>query len=137
MKMKTHKIYEYTIYCRYTKNLPFNKNLKEKAKALRKARNLSEVLFWMEVHKDKFWNIDFDRQRIIGSYIVDFYVKSLSLVIEIDGASHIGKEEYDEMREDYLKDLGLNIYKIDDLDVKTKLSEVMRGLENYIIDEYA
>jgi len=135
--MKTHKIYEHIIYCRYTKNLPFNKNLKEKAKALRKARNLSEVLFWMEVHKGKFWSIDFDRQRIIGNYIVDFYVKSLCLVIEIDGSSHIGKEDYDEQRETYLKDLGLNIYRIDDLDVKRKLSEMMRALENYIIQQYA
>jgi len=125
MKVKTHKIYEHTIYCRYTKNLPYNPNLKQRAKELRKARNLSEVLFWLEVHKNKFWQIDFDRQRIIGNYIVDFYIKSLSLVIEIDGSSHIGKEEYVQQREEYLKDLGLNIYRIDDFEVKTNLIVVI------------
>lgn len=47
-----------------------------------------------------FWKIDFDRQRIIGNYIVDFYVKTLGLVIEIDGSSHENKEEYDQKREE-------------------------------------
>ncbi|MBP1163359.1 very-short-patch-repair endonuclease [Chryseobacterium sp. PvR013] len=40
----------------------------------------------------KFHTIDFDRQRIIGNYIVDFYVKTLGLIIEIDGSSHDEKE---------------------------------------------
>jgi len=137
MTSKTYKILSYTIYCRYIANLPYNPNLKQRAKELRKACNLSEVLFWMEVHKGKLWSIDFDRQRVIDNYIVDFYVKSLSLVIEIDGSSHIGKEEYDEVREDYLKDLVLDVYRIDDLGVKMKLPGVMMGLENYIIEEYA
>ncbi|MCX2576394.1 DUF559 domain-containing protein, partial [Pedobacter sandarakinus] len=50
--------------------LPFEASLKERAKALRYAENLPEVLFWMQVNKRKFHQIDFDRQRIIGNYIV-------------------------------------------------------------------
>jgi len=42
------------------------------------------VLFWKQVHKGKFYGINFNRQKIIGRYIVDFYVPSLSLVIEIE-----------------------------------------------------
>lgn len=57
-------------------NLPYNPSLKDRAKALRKAGNFSEVVFWKEVRNKSFWNIDFDRQRIIGNYIVDFYVKN-------------------------------------------------------------
>ena len=57
-------------------DLTFNANLKERAKLLRYARNLPEVLFWIQVAKKRFHNIDFDRQRIIGNYIVDFYIKS-------------------------------------------------------------
>ena len=74
--------------------LPANPNLKTRARALRQARNLSEVLFWIQVTKGGFHKIDFDRQKVIGNYIVDFYVKKLRLVIEIDGSSHIGKEAY-------------------------------------------
>ena len=46
------------------------------------------MLFWQQVHKGKFHGINFNRQKIIGNYIVDFYVPSLSLVIEIEGWSH-------------------------------------------------
>lgn len=83
-----------------------------------------------------FWKIDFDRQRIIGNYIVDFYVKTLGLVIEIDGSSHDNKEEYDQKREDYLISLGLKVYKISDSRVKHDLNNVMMELEKYIIKEF-
>ena len=116
--------------------LPSNPKLKERAKELRYAENLSEVLFWMQVHKTKFYKIDFDRQKIIGNFIVDFYVKKLGLVIEIDGSSHIGKEKYDAQREDYLKSLGLRIFRIPVVDVLQNISKAMSDLEIYIIENY-
>ena len=61
----------------------------------------------MQINKRKFHNLDFDRQRIIGSYIVDFYIKKLGLVIEIDGSSHDEKIDYDQRREKYLVSLEL------------------------------
>ena len=103
---------------------------------MRQAENLSEVLFWMQVTKGRFHKIDFDRQRVIGNYIVDFYVKKLGLVIEIDGSSHQGKEEYDKERSDYLISLGLRVYRIQVVDVMQHLSMVMSALEDYIIAEY-
>lgn len=60
----------------------------------------------------------FDRQRIIGNYIVDFYVKSLGLVIEVDETSHNNKEEYDAQRKAYLISSKLKIYRISDLRIK-------------------
>lgn len=116
--------------------LPCNIKLKQRAKELRQAENLPEVLFWMQVTKGGFHKIDFDRQRIIGNYIVDFYVKKLGLVIEIDGSSHQGKEEYDKEREDYLISLGLRIYRIKVVDVMQRMSQVMAALEDYIIEQY-
>ena len=116
--------------------LPYNLNLKEKAKQLRQARNLSEVLFWKQVNKGGFHNIDFDRQRVIGNYIVDFYVKRFGLVIEIDGASHDYKVEYDQEREEFLKQLGLKVYRIKVVDIFKRLTNVMEKLENYFIENY-
>ena len=46
------------------------------------------------INRKQFYAIDFDRQRIIGNYIVDFYVKALGLIIEIDGSSHNDKEDF-------------------------------------------
>ena len=129
-------IHDIPIKRNFVLNLPYNASLKSRAKALRKAGNFSEVVFWKEVRNKSFWNIDFDRQRIIGNYIVDFYVKTLGLVIEIDGSSHDNKEEYYQKREDYLLSLGLKVYRISDLRVKHDLNNVMIELENYIIEEF-
>ena len=60
---------------RNTKNymaLPYNPKLKERAKELRQAGNVSEVLFWNQVKNKQFKGFDFDRQKIVGNYIVDF-----------------------------------------------------------------
>jgi very-short-patch-repair endonuclease len=66
-----------------------------RSRSLRKGYVLSEVIFWKQVRNKEFHQIDFDRQKIIGNYIVDFYIKSLGVVIEIDGSSHNDKEEYE------------------------------------------
>jgi very-short-patch-repair endonuclease len=116
--------------------LPANPNLKVRAKALRQARNLSEGLFWMQVTKGNFYKIDFDRQKVIGNYIVDFYVKKLRLIIEIDGSSHIGKELYDAERERFLVSLGLTMYRISVFDIFHNVSSVIDALEVYILREF-
>jgi very-short-patch-repair endonuclease len=113
-----------------------NKELNKRANALRKARNLPEVLFWMQVTKGRFHKIDFDRQKVIGNYIVDFYVKRLGLIIEIDGSSHIGKEEYDARREKYLINLGLTVYRINTGAIKYRMGSVLKELEDFIIEQY-
>jgi len=129
-------IENHVIKTRSTKNLPKNKKLVYYSKKNRHAGILAEVLFWQQVHKGKFYGINFNRQKIIGNYIVDFYVPSLSLVVEIDGWSHNYKEEYDAKRDDYLKSFGLNIFKVADIDVKRNLSWIMDNLRDYIIAEY-
>lgn len=129
-------IHDKPIYRQNIGLLPSNKALTERSRALRKAGVLSEVVFWRQVRNDCFWSIDFDRQRIIGSYIVDFYVKSLGLIIEIDGSSHNDKEEYDNVREYFFVNLGLNIFRISDSRVKNDLENVMKELENYIIKQF-
>ncbi|WP_435523572.1 endonuclease domain-containing protein [Chryseobacterium indoltheticum] len=93
-------------------------------------------MFWKQVRARTFHNIDFDRQRVIGNYIVDFYVKTLGLVIEIDGSSHDDKEIYDGIRQDYLESLGLKVFRITDFDVKHNLSILMKNLEEFIIENY-
>ena len=129
-------IYDKPIFRRNIPILPANQALRSRARALRKAGVLSEVIFWRQVRANTFWKIDFDRQRIIGSFIVDFYVKSLGLIIEIDGSSHNGKEEYDAMREEFLVSLDLIVFRISDFRVKHDLENVMTELENFIIETF-
>ncbi len=120
----------------FIKSLPYNPNLKQLAKEKRKAGIYSEVLFWQQVRNKQFHHIDFDRQRIIGNYIVDFYVKALGLVVEIDGISHETKIEYDAVRQLFLENLGLKVFRVLDGEVKLKILDVMELLENYIIHEF-
>ena len=104
--------------------LPYNPALKQRAKELRKAGNLSEALVWNAVKNKQLNGLDFDRQRVIGNYIVDFYCHEYALVLEIDGSSHDDKQEYDLAREQYLEALGLKILHVRDVDVKQNLSGV-------------
>jgi very-short-patch-repair endonuclease len=89
------------------------------------------------VHRGKFYNIDFDRQRIIGNYIVDFYAKDLGLIIKIDGSSHNDKDIYDEKRELYLKSFGLLIYRISTIRILHDLGNVMQELESFVVGNYS
>jgi very-short-patch-repair endonuclease len=107
------------------KHLPYNPALKQRAKELRKAGNLSEALFWNAVKNGQLNDLDFDRQRVIGNYIVDFYCYELALVVEIDGSSHDDKQEYDQARDQYLEALGLKVLHVPDSDVKTNLEGVL------------
>ena len=120
----------------YILNLPYNPALKNRAKTLRKAGNFAEVVFWKQVRNWEFWQLDFDRQRVIGNYIVDFYAKSLGLVIEIDGESHNEKEDYDAKRDEFMISIGIRIFRISKLRVLHDLDNVMVELEDYIIQEY-
>ena len=122
---------------KYSLGLPFNPFLKDRAKALRKARNFPEVIFWKHVHKGKFYNIDFHRQKIIGNYIVDFYIESLSIVIEIDGSSHNDKEEYDHNRDKFLESCGLTIFHVSDMMILFDLETVLNELKAFIIENYS
>ena len=111
--------------------LPFNPKLRERAKELRKSRNLSEVLMWRQLSKRKFKGYDFDRQKIIGNFIVDFYCIDCRVVIEIDGNSHNEKKEYDCERDIFLNGLGLTVIHISVDDVFHRLDEVMVMLHNH------
>jgi very-short-patch-repair endonuclease len=117
-------------------NLPYNPNFKKLVRAKRKAGILSEVLFWQQVHKKKFHTIDFDRQRNIGNYIVDFYVKRLGLIVEIYNEDIENTQEDSNSRRLYFELLGLKMFRCLDADVRRNIVNVMADLERFIIQEF-
>ena len=68
--------------------IPYNQKLKELARHLRKSSTLSEVLLWRYLKRKQMLGYDFDRQKPIDNYIVDFYCSELGLIVEVDGKSH-------------------------------------------------
>jgi very-short-patch-repair endonuclease len=75
---------------------------------------------------------DFDRQRPIGNYIVDFYCKKLSLAIEIDGDTHIYRDDEDDNRQKALEKMGIRFLRFDDIEVKNNMPNVLRVIEDWI-----
>ncbi len=114
------------------KIIPYNPELKALAKQLRSNMTLSEVLLWNELKQKQVSGCDFDRQRPIGNYIVDFYCKDLSLAIEIDGDTHIYRYDYDDERQRNLEKLGVKFLRFEDIEVRKNMNDVIRVIEDWI-----
>jgi very-short-patch-repair endonuclease len=116
------------------KIIPYNPRLVTLAKALRKNMTLSEVLLWEVLKNRQMMGYDFDRQKPIDEFIVDFYCKDLMLAIEIDGDSHDSEEAFvkDMKRQKRLEALGVRFLRFDDLEVKKDMNNVIRTIENWI-----
>lgn len=117
------------------KIIPYNSNLKRLARKLRKEMTYGEVLLWNELKEDKLWGFDFDRQRCIDNYIVDFYCKELMLAIEIDGMTHNNEEAFlkDELRQSKLESFGVRFLRFAESEVKYDRANVIRAIEGKII----
>ena len=115
-------------YC----TLPYNSKLKSRARELRHAGSLPEALLWKELSGKKINGLNFNRQTVIGNYIVDFFCPKTGLVIEIDDkASHDLKGAYDEKRERFLISLGLTTLHIPAEDVLKDISSVVEWIRRH------
>ncbi len=110
----------------------YDPKLKQRSRDLRNNSTLSEVLLWNQIKGRKMKDYQFMRQKPIGNYIVDFYCSQLKLVIEIDGDSHVGKEERDQYRQLKMESLGIRFLRFTDLDTKKNMSGVILELINTI-----
>jgi very-short-patch-repair endonuclease len=121
----------------------YKKKFKPLARNLRKFGTKGEALLWRDVLKAKqHWPYQFNRQFIIGDYIVDFVCRRLKFIIEIDGSSHIAKSDEDFKRQQFLESLGFTIlrfpeslvvYRIDE--VVAEIDYAIQCLEQKIVDE--
>ena len=119
------------------KIIPYKPKLKYTARMLRKNMTLSEILLWQELKGKQMLGHDFDRQRPIDNYIVDFYCKELQLAIEIDGASHDyeGAYERDVKRQKKLESLGVHFVRIDDDLVKQDINIVIKLIREWVLSQ--
>jgi very-short-patch-repair endonuclease len=113
----------------------YNPKLKELAKKLRQNMTFSEVKLWNELRNGQIMGYDFDRQRPIGNYIVDFYCKDLQLALEVDGITHEDEKVImkDEMRQEELEMTGINFLRFDALLVMNKVESIVKEIERWII----
>ena len=97
---------------------PYDPSLVSLARDLRNGGTKSEAYLW-QVLKHRRLGYKFSRQKPIYRYIADFYCHELSLVVEIDGASHNvdGAWEHDRRRDRDMEALGLRVVRLLDGDV--------------------
>ena len=116
--------------------IPYNPKLKELAKRLRNDSTLGEALLWKEINNKRLYGYDFHRQKPLINYIVDFYCYELNLVIEIDGQYHNHEETYnlDLAREAELEKYKLTIMRFTEQEVKKDMVNVLRTIEQHILE---
>lgn len=117
--------------------IPYNPGLKECAGALRRNMTRAEVLLWTKLKRKQMCGYDFDRQRPVDEYIVDFYCKELRLAIEIDGWSHALKGVRDVARQKRLEGLGVRFLRFTEQEVAAGLQSVADQIEMWIQQQTA
>jgi len=110
-------------------SLPRNKNLKEKAQTLRQDMTKEERHLWYDFLKNH--PVQFNRQKVIGSYIVDFYCHQAKLIVELDGSQHFQDKglDYDAKRTKYLNRLGLVVLRVSNNEVWESFPGVCESID--------
>ena len=100
------------------------------ARRLRRDMTPQERKLWYEYLRT--YPVKFYKQRIIESFIVDFYCHEIGLVIELDGSQHgiDDSVEYDVERTKFLEALGLTAVRYWNHDVLSRADVVLEDLLN-------
>ena len=114
--------------------LPYNKNLKQRSRQLRKSMTDAERHLWAKIRMKQLKGYQFYRQKPIGDYIVDIFCPRAKLVIEVDGSQHSSDEmtEYDRIRDEHISSLGLRVLRFTNTEVLTHIREVLERIEEEI-----
>ena len=111
------------------------KDLKFKARELRKNMTPQERQIWAFLRKRSINGLKFRRQYPIENYIVDFICHEKNLIIEIDGGQHNSPEEqiYDKKRTNFLESKGFRVIRFWNNDINNNIdgvySEILKFLE--------
>ena len=110
----------------------YNRKLKTFSRNLRNDSTLGEVLLWKELRAGKMLGYKFNRQKPLENYIVDFYCKSLNLVIEVDGSSHDNKQKEDRIRDEKLNKKGLFVLRLNEYEIRDDIEIPLREIRKFI-----
>jgi len=76
------------------------------ARRLRQKQTLAEKTLWALVRNRRLSGFKFMRQIAIDRYFADFICEAGKLIVELDGAAHDGREDYDQQRTATLEQFG-------------------------------
>ena len=110
-------------------NNPANK---ANAQRLRREMTKEERHLWYDFFKAV--GIQANRQKPIGPYIVDFYIASAKIVVELDGSQHYepAGQEHDDRRDRFLREQGLTILRYSNSDVNRNFRGVCEDIMRHL-----
>ncbi|MEX2052148.1 MAG: DUF559 domain-containing protein [Candidatus Paceibacterota bacterium] len=102
-----------------------------KARYLRKGETKEEKILWKQL-RNRNLGIKFRRQHPIEKFIIDFYAPEIKLAIELDGYSHKGNSEYDNLRTEYLKSQKIKVIRFWNTEIEKNLDKVIEKIKENI-----
>lgn len=111
-------------------------NKKEFTNLRRKLRietTKGEQILWQKLRRQSL-GYKFRRQYGIGRYIIDFYCQELRLAIEVDGITHEDKVDYEQGRDNYLKNKNIKILHFRSEEIFNNLNNVVKNIY-YLCEE--
>ena len=77
--------------------------------------------------------INVNRQKTIGNYIVDFYIHSYKIVIEVDGIQYKTKTKHaDQIRDAELRALGIIVLRYSNIAINQNFNSVCNDILNHL-----
>ncbi len=104
----------------------------ERARELRQTQTPYEAKLWKLLRNRQLDGTKFRRQVPIGPYFADFACIKEKLVIELDGSSHVGREEHDGERDAFLHNDGWRTIRILNRDLMRNADGVWQTIEQIL-----
>ncbi len=107
--------------------------LLEFAKKNKQFQTDAERLLWNYIRNSQL-GVKFNRQYIIGDYIVDFVCLQKKLIIEIDGGYHSEYEQIqkDEQRSERLEEIGFSVIRYKNETVYSDVNGVLNDIKEQL-----
>ena len=102
---------------------------------MRREMTEPERRVWNEVRAHRLNGAKFRRQTVVGRYIADFTCRApIMLVVEIDGETHVGREDHDLVRTAYFEGRGYRVLRFSNSDVMSNLDGVLTTIVSAFTD---
>ena len=113
-------------------NRKHNPDLTGTARMLRKTMTKEERHLWYDFLKD--YPRRFLRQKVIDSYVVDFYCHDARLIVELDGSQHYDSQNQlkDQARTGNLEMRGLWVVRIPNNEVNQNFRAVCEYIDHCV-----
>lgn len=126
---------------RKTLSSDYNNLIKQATRSLRKNQTYYEELLWEVVRNRQILGKKFLRQFPIKYkwrdkrrfFIADFYCHEGRLIVELDGAVHDKRKNYDQERDFVVKSLGIKTLRFKNQEVEADLSLVIQKIKDVLV----